>query len=170
MARAIREPAAGTVVLHPSAVSPGRHPHAAGRLRRNGARLLAGVRTQTSGSPEINVAGPRRQFPWSRSSTRRRAAWRRSGSPAPRPRHVIVLNGVQAIPDAMDFSETVSAEQDREIDSTAGWNRDRKSTGNASAMNHPQWHHAACLGIRAHARHRSGRRRIPGKPRSHVFP
>jgi hypothetical protein len=33
---------------------------------------------------------------------------------------VIVLNGVAAIPDTTDFSETVSAPMDREIDNTAG--------------------------------------------------
>lgn len=33
---------------------------------------------------------------------------------------VVVLNGVAAIPDAMDFSATVDVPMDREIDSTAG--------------------------------------------------
>ena len=33
---------------------------------------------------------------------------------------VIVLNGINAIPDSMDFSETVYVPMDREIDSTAG--------------------------------------------------
>lgn len=39
---------------------------------------------------------------------------------------VIVLNGISAIPDTVDFSETVYVPMDREIDSTAGSNVDRE--------------------------------------------
>lgn len=42
---------------------------------------------------------------------------------------VIVLNGVEAIPDATDFSETVYLRQFREIDSTAGINSQPGYTG-----------------------------------------
>jgi hypothetical protein len=41
---------------------------------------------------------------------------------------VIVLNGVDAIPDAMDFSATASMQEEREIDATAGVETDGKET------------------------------------------
>lgn len=81
--------------------------------------FIAGARTQKPGSPEISVAGAPKAIPVEpilyTPDQGVDAKWF-SGSQA----SVIVLSGVQAIPDSMDFSKTASSEQEREIDSTAG--------------------------------------------------
>lgn len=79
------------------------------------------VGTKTSLTPEINVAGAPKAIPVEpvvyTPDTDVNAEWFASAEASAM---VIVLNGVTAIPDSTDFSETVMVPMDREIDSTAG--------------------------------------------------
>lgn len=84
----------------------------------------AGMKTN-AGPPEINVAGAPKAIPVEpilytpeRGVT---AEWIASADAAAT---VIVLDGVDAIPDSMDFSSTASSQSWREIDSTAGFETD----------------------------------------------
>lgn len=77
--------------------------------------------TKTSGVPEIDVAGAPKAIPVEpvvyTPETGVNAEWFASTKASAM---VIVLNGVTAIPDSTDFSETVMIPMEREIDSTAG--------------------------------------------------
>lgn len=79
----------------------------------------AGMKTQSV--PEIDVAGAPRAIPVDpvvyTPENGVNAEWFTSSEASAT---VIVLNGINAIPDSMDFSETVYVPMDREIDSTAG--------------------------------------------------
>jgi hypothetical protein len=79
----------------------------------------AGMKTQAV--PEIDVAGAPRAIPVDpvlyTPENGVNAEWFTSREASAT---VIVLNGITAIPDSMDFSETVYVPMDREIDSTAG--------------------------------------------------
>jgi len=79
----------------------------------------AGMKTQAV--PEIDVAGAPRAIPVDpvvyTPENGVNAEWFTSSEASAT---VIVLNGINAIPDSMDFSETVYVPMDREIDSTAG--------------------------------------------------
>ncbi len=76
--------------------------------------------TKTQGQPEIDVTGAPRAIPVEQlvytPENGVDAELYASGGNSPT---VIVLNGVRAIPDAMDFSQTTSIPVGREIDSTA---------------------------------------------------
>lgn len=75
---------------------------------------------QTGGLPEIDVTGAPRAIPVDpvlyTPESGVSAEWFASVEASAT---VIVLNGVEAIPDATDFSETVYLKRQREIDSTA---------------------------------------------------
>jgi hypothetical protein len=75
---------------------------------------------RTDGVPEIDVAGAPRAIPVEpvlyTPESGVSAEWFASAEASAT---VIVLNGVEAIPDATDFSETVFLKGQREIDSTA---------------------------------------------------
>lgn len=75
---------------------------------------------RTSGVPEIDVTGAPRAIPvdpvFYTPENGVSAEWFASAEASAT---VIVLNGVEAIPDATDFSETVYLNRQREIDSTA---------------------------------------------------
>jgi anti-sigma factor RsiW len=79
----------------------------------------AGMKTQSV--PEIDVTGAPRAIPVDpvvyTPENGVNAEWFTSSEASAT---VIVLNGINAIPDSMDFSETVYVPMDREIDSTAG--------------------------------------------------
>jgi hypothetical protein len=81
-----------------------------------------GGKNQT-GPPEIDVAGAPKAIPVDpilyTPENGVRAEWFASSKASAT---VIVLNGVAAIPDATDFSETVFLKGQRETDSTAGLN------------------------------------------------
>jgi hypothetical protein len=76
-----------------------------------------------AGPPEIDVAGAPKAIPVDpilyTPENGVKAEWFASSKASAT---VIVLNGVEAIPDATDFSETVFQKGQREIDSTAGLN------------------------------------------------
>jgi hypothetical protein len=80
------------------------------------------VGTKTSSTPEIDVTGAPRAIPVDpvvyTPETGVNAEWFASENAAAL---VIVLNGVSAIPDATDFSDTVYVPTEREFDSTAGF-------------------------------------------------
>jgi hypothetical protein len=75
---------------------------------------------RSGGVPEIDVTGAPRAIPVEpilyTPESGVSAEWFASSEASAT---VIVLNGVDAIPDAMDFSETVYLDREREIDSTA---------------------------------------------------
>jgi len=81
----------------------------------------AGMNTQAV--PEYDVAGAPRAIPVDpvvyTPENGVNAEWFTSSEASAT---VIVLNGITAIPDTMDFSQTVYVPMDREIDSTAGGN------------------------------------------------
>jgi hypothetical protein len=83
---------------------------------------------QTRGVPEYNVAGAPRAIPVDpvvyTPENGVDAEWFTSSEAAAT---VIVLNGIPAIPDSMDFSETVYVPMEREIDSTAGGSEHQRS-------------------------------------------
>lgn len=79
------------------------------------------VGKQTSNTPEIDVAGAPKAIPVEPLLyTPEKGVDAEWISSAHASATVIVLNGVAAIPDSTDFSETVYVPMDREIDSTAG--------------------------------------------------
>ncbi|MCU0749675.1 MAG: hypothetical protein MUF13_09045 [Akkermansiaceae bacterium] len=82
--------------------------------------FFAGQRVQP-GPPEIDVAGAPKAIPVEpivyTPDGDVAAEWFASSEASAT---VIVLSGVDAIPDAMDFSETAAVPTEREIDSTAG--------------------------------------------------
>jgi hypothetical protein len=82
--------------------------------------FMAGQRIQP-GPPEIDVAGAPKAIPVEpvvyTPDGDVDAEWFASSKASAT---VIVLSGVDAIPDTMDFSETAAAPTEREIDSTAG--------------------------------------------------
>jgi hypothetical protein len=88
-----------------------------------------GMRTQHAGPPEVDVAGAPRAIPVEpilyTPESGVKAEWFASTKASAT---VIVLNGVEAIPDAMDFSATASMQDEREIDATAGVETDGKET------------------------------------------
>lgn len=79
-----------------------------------------GTKIERPGPPEIDVTGAPRAIPVEpivyTPERGVKADWFSSDEVSAT---VIVLNGVAAIPDEMDFSKTVSSESEREIDSTA---------------------------------------------------
>jgi hypothetical protein len=85
-----------------------------------GFAFFVGLKSQP-GPPEINVAGAPKAIPVEpivyTPDGDVDAEWFASSEASAT---VIVLNGVDAIPDTMDFSETAAAPAEREIDSTAG--------------------------------------------------
>jgi hypothetical protein len=82
--------------------------------------FLLGARSQRSAVPEISVAGAPKAIPVEpilyTPERGVKAEWHHSAGASAT---VIVLNGVDAIPDETDFSRTVSLETRGEIDSTA---------------------------------------------------
>lgn len=80
---------------------------------------------QAGGPPEIDVTGAPRAIPVEpilyTPESGVSAEWFASAEASAT---VIVLNGVDAIPDATDFSETVFLNQERAADSTAGLERE----------------------------------------------
>lgn len=80
-----------------------------------------GVRSQRSAIPEIDVAGAPKAIPVEpvvyTPEQGVKAEWIQSREASAT---VIVLSGVSAIPDEMDFSKTVSLDADDESQSTAG--------------------------------------------------
>ncbi|MEO8614322.1 MAG: hypothetical protein ABI600_04215 [Luteolibacter sp.] len=85
-----------------------------------GMALAFWLGTKTQGPPEIDVTGAPRAIPVEQlvytPENGVNAELYASGRNSPT---VIVLNGVRAIPDAMDFSQTTNVPMGREIDSTA---------------------------------------------------
>ena len=79
---------------------------------------------QTGGVSEIDVTGAPRAIPVEpilyTPESGVSAEWFASAEASAT---VIVLNGIQAIPDATDFSETVYLSREREMDSTAALDR-----------------------------------------------
>jgi hypothetical protein len=82
--------------------------------------FLLGARSQRPGVPEIDVAGAPKAIPVEpilyTPERGVKAEWHHSDEASAT---VIVLNGVDAIPDETDFSKTVSLETGEEINSTA---------------------------------------------------
>lgn len=80
--------------------------------------FLAGARTQQAEVPDINVAGAPKAIPVEpilyTPDSAVEAKWFNGAQAS-----VIVLKGVDAIPDTMDFSKTAASEQESESDSMA---------------------------------------------------